>query len=546
MRHLAPTTSSPLRSGSIERWWLTALPVGAAAVVFAPVLRAPFVYDEFIQLYNLANFGLVELLTTPHGGHLLFASNLVYALLFPLVGVQPEWYYALALSTHLVNVALCQRVATHLTGDPAAAAIAATLWGCAALLLGSVGWFAVYGELLLTAITLWLLLDVARLAARGARPTAGTYIRWALLLVAACGSFGFGLLIAGVFAGVATRMLDTTAPLRHVLARIALSSTAVMLIYLGVDRLHAALSGRAALYGVASVAAVPAEPPLTEAATALWGWVNLVAYGIGNALAVSMASCEQGAIVVGPLDGRSVGTALTVVVVVTAAWVALLLRWAGTRTSVAVRQATAIGLVGLGCYAMIAAWVVLSGRTHSTVDALSGWTAWTIQITAARYHYLPTVLLVLASVRVVVPANAARARMRRLALVAGTLWATVAVAGGALAVRAAPGAWDTNAHVVRPLQRAVRSSSPGAAVYVANSPLPIPFARNDATLPGRAAIALLSFPRQLVDERMVFFVEEDPDMLRQIRSAAGTPIARFVVGPDEIPPGANDARPPRR
>jgi len=58
-----------------EAAWLVALPVAAALAVFLPVIQNPFIYDEFIQLYNLVNFGPLELLLTPHGGHLLFSAT---------------------------------------------------------------------------------------------------------------------------------------------------------------------------------------------------------------------------------------------------------------------------------------------------------------------------------------------------------------------------------------------------------------------------------------------------------------------------------------
>jgi hypothetical protein len=171
------SAGEPFGPPSAASRWIVVLPMLTALAVFAPVVRSAFVYDEFIHLYNLVNFGPLELLLTPHGGQPLFFSNLSYWAIHSIFGMRESAYYSVALATHLCNVGLCHGVIARLTGRPLLAGLASTMWGCAAINEGAVGWFAAYGEVILTTLLLVMLLDVARLARRGALPSLATWGR---------------------------------------------------------------------------------------------------------------------------------------------------------------------------------------------------------------------------------------------------------------------------------------------------------------------------------------------------------------------------------
>src|SRR5205085_11552413 len=64
-----------------------------------------------------------------------------YVPLYTLFGVRPTGYLIVCLSMHAVNIALCYRLLLRLTGRPVRAAVATTLWGCAAFHEASVGAF---------------------------------------------------------------------------------------------------------------------------------------------------------------------------------------------------------------------------------------------------------------------------------------------------------------------------------------------------------------------------------------------------------------------
>jgi len=307
---------------------LALLPVVVTLAVYPPVRHSGLGFDELVHLYNLVNFGPLELLTRAHGGHLLFLSNLSYWVLYDLFGVQAQPYYWLALITHLANVALCYLVIAELTGRSLAAALSATIWGCAAVHIGTVGWFAVYGQVLLTTIVLWMLYDVARLDVAGRAPTRRTYLRWGVLLVAACGTFGYGLAIAALWFAAVSLMLDEPVRVRRVVARVAWSSLAVATLYLAVEQLNAATSSRAASSGVDVLAARLSGLSWNDATFAGQVLAGFTAYGVATLFPGPLLyTTAAGQVGVGPLQGLPAARAALAVAGVASVWLALFVVW---------------------------------------------------------------------------------------------------------------------------------------------------------------------------------------------------------------------------
>ena len=214
---------------------------------------------------------------------------------------------------------------------------------------------------------------------------------------------------------------------------------------------------------------------------------------------------------------------------------ALLLHRAADRTR---RQAVGLAMLALVSYAVVAAWVVFSGRITGVLglsDAHGVDLAALVrqgQVQAPRYHYLPPLLLLMATVLVLPTGTTWRPATRRLAVGISWTWIGVLVLASVVTVRAVRWLMVPSATVERRLRQAVVGVAPGSTVYVENDKLPIVFAPKDATLPGPAAIALLLFPDGMVDGRRVRFVERDATLLRTLQAPPPTPIANLVVGPD--------------
>jgi hypothetical protein len=533
MNLLASGSDAPRSPRDVDRHgiarWLVIVPLAAAVLVFAPVLRNGLGYDEFMHIYNLVNFGAAELLLTPHSGHLLYLGNLVYAPLYELFGMTPRAYLATALSTHLLNVALCYRVLLRFTERPAVAMLATTVWGCAALHAASIGRFAVYGHLLLGTIVLLLL---ARLSDRDGAPTRSVVVE-TLLLVAAAGSFGYGLAVATLWPAVRLYVSDDHPSAFRLGSRLVVSTMGVGLLYVGVHVVHHAISGRRP-FGGSGIFGVAANPSAGDAIFFGRAILDRMGCGIVNTFigptpSFVMLPGAQPPGIIPP------ATAFVFFRIACVAWIIACVYCGLRRTTFARRLAFALGILAFACYAMVSASRTVRFTPGSTEDLFG---IPTRMVMAGRYHYLPTLGFIVATTPLLPSLPDRRRSRRRVFLVIAVIWTALVVAVDFTTVHAMRPGWDFQAIVEGWLRKSVRDFPPQSTVYVDNGNVPIPFAVRNQTLPGRAAMALTVFPDGVVDGRRVLFVEYDRDLLRQLRERMDTPIARLVVAPEEVPPDA--------
>jgi hypothetical protein len=180
----------------VELGWL-APALGFSALACYPITRNYFFSDDFLNLYQIVNDRLLQYLVTPNGGHLLLTRNAVFYLTFQAFGPHPAPYYWSAFLTHLVNVCLLFRLVRLTTGSTALASFGAALWGTSPLVQGTLGWYAVYGHVLVTTAVLVILSGVERLVREGrATPSSWMQWWWYALVLAAATSFGTGIAIA--------------------------------------------------------------------------------------------------------------------------------------------------------------------------------------------------------------------------------------------------------------------------------------------------------------------------------------------------------------
>jgi len=512
-------------------WWFVLFPLAAALAVLAPLFARPLGYDDFMHLYNLVNFGVVELLVTPHAGHLLFFTNVMYVPLYALFGVQATPYAVLSLVTHAVNVALCYALVLRLTGRVLAAAAVTTLWGCAAFHEASVGAFAVYGQVILATIVLVLL---HRLVSRATTGTTRGVTVDALLLLAAAGSFGYGLAVAAVWPAIRTYVADESRRWRDIALRVLLAAVAVGVLYAAVGLLHDATSDRAP-YDAGSLMIRLRRARASELFLFELGALDRLGY----ALLTTFVGPVSTLVTLPPhVLGAWLGTvpplrAILAFRIVGGVWLAACLYWARGRTPFVRRFALGAGAIAMACYLTVAVTRDLGWFNLFYVPARL----------AGRYEYLPSLALTIATAALL-PSIATGSRAVRNALVVIVLaWTALVVALDWMTVRIPPWILDAQPLAEAGLTHAVQSFSAGSVVYIDNEDV-IPFALHDERLPGAAAIASLRFTDGMVDGRRVLFVEHDPALLRQIRRRPDTPIARLVVAPDEIPPDAHYVRRP--
>jgi len=460
------------------RWHpLVLVSLAATAWVYRPLLGVYFFSDDFYHLAQVADWRRMAFIFAPFAGHNYVARNLVFVGMWKAFGMHTEPWYAIVLATHLLNVWLLFGVLCALTGSVALACYGATLWGTSPLAAGALGWYSVYGQVLVATV----LLVVLALAARGA----GAWVSWVLLLVGST-CFGIGVAVAAAFPAV--RFLLVPATWRRPAVRVAWVAlpAVTVALYVGCRSIGAWLQ--------------PLTPDQTIheiAATHGYGFAPSM---LGPLLGVGIAGAALGPFA-NAHDWHAAG--LWTIVGIFALAVGVVTARADGRLR---RTAIAMVVLALAVYASIAI-----GR--ASVFALFH-ADLAERAKAPRYHYvgmLPLVVLITVGLRALSEVRPLSAVPGRAALVAGLAILAVGYGRSRFAINQHPATRAYVGHVVAELEDAVRASPPGATVRLDNGSLPgAVFGPDlDVFFPGRAAIFLLVSPSDELDGRHVRFVEHD-------------------------------------
>jgi hypothetical protein len=478
-----------------------------AGVAYAPIVANYFHADDFYYLYLLNDHRPLEFLLTPHGGHVLFLRNLVFMLFHAAFGTDPRGYFLVVLFTHLVNVGLLYDLIRRFTASARLACFGAGLWGMCPTHEGSLGWYSVYGHVLVATLLLAVLVRVARAAA----DPAGDGGRWWPLvcvtaLVLGGTAFGVGLGIALVFPLVAALLLRGPAQ-RRARRTFWLLPIAVPLVYL--------LSH--ALYFAVSTQVDELSLGLAQGALRAWAIIPIMMIHLLNFSLVSLLT--------GPFVPVLPYPAPWVYAVVVAFGLAVGALTLGGPDE-ARRRLWACAVLAVGAYAVIAV-----GRAPILSFVMlpsSSAAVW------PRYHYVGSIpLTVMTCILLGALARGRGMRPRRAdALLAG--WAAVSLLG-----------WARYAHAIdhHPRDRweamgvtgAIRSwvgkAPPGGPAYIGNVPFQsVDFAgANPGVFPGWAAIFVAFFPDDVVDGKLVYFVTDSPPIAAAVRARTGSRTADLLV-----------------
>jgi hypothetical protein len=212
------------------------LPLALSALVYFPITRNYFFADDFLHLYLIRNEDFLAYLLVPRGGHLLVTNNALFYFLYRLFGTHAESYYWVALGTHLLNVGLLFWVIRLFTESGRLACFGASLWGISTMNEAALGWFSVFGQVLVATIMLCLLVRLAQVSS--GRPLHRyTLARWWLLLLAASTSFGIGIGLTLVFPVVAFLLLPASPTRTRVVLIFCVLAALVPVLYFGIARL---------------------------------------------------------------------------------------------------------------------------------------------------------------------------------------------------------------------------------------------------------------------------------------------------------------------
>ena len=508
---------------------LPLLAVSCAAIVQGPVLGRFFRTDDFVHLYEIIEHGWWQFALTTNGGHLLITSNTAFYLCHAIFGLHAELYYAVAWLTHLLNVYLLYRVVEISTDRPVLAFAPALLWGISGLAQEPLGWFSVYGHVLLATWILCFLAEVAQVS-RGQRELGSwTLARWILLLLLGATSFGTGISIA-MLSGPVVYLLLAGCPERR-RAALCLGSLVVLVpvVYFATIWIYYSIVSPGSQSELRDASWLDLLSPSNWPPTvSLLGM--LLAYGTSDLLLGPLVTANGDGVALGPLAGAS----LYVVAAVCAAFSAAVL----AACAVALRRASpdarrriaGYGVLAVGAYGMVA--LARAGFFGFLNVSL------TKPMVQPRYHYMAQALiaifLALAAAQLPLP-RSRPSGWKWVVAAAALLFAVGLGRASSLVVydMMGPDGRIPFGETVASIEDAIASSPLGSEVRIENlffpggGPLSGPF------FAGTAAVFVIAFPSNDVEGRRVHFVERDPKRrLEWVERIPGTRLSELLVAPN--------------
>ena len=501
------------RRGARVRWHpLVLVPLVLSAWVYYPITRINFFADDFIHFASIESDPLLDFLLAPFGGHNYLVRNLFFLASWKLFGLHAPLYYGLALVTHLLNVALLFGVLRALTASVTLACFGATLWGTSPLCLGAVGWYSVYGQVLVGTILLLVLGAVGRASVTGVVPPPRTMWSWCALLLAGTTCWGIGVGVALAFPIVLFLLLpETWRRPRLRAAWLALPVVAIGL-YFGFRRLYTHIGMLTFQEGMQE----------SLAFTGLGVLVPMLAH----LLAFSMA-------------GTTLGFFLPPTYPSPAAWAAVVAFVAGfafvlVRGDAPTRRA-AIAMIVLGA----SIYLLIAGGRGSVYAMFK--IAPTAAARVARYHYvgsLPTTVLVCLILRELGRLPVLRAVPAAAALAAGLGIVAYGIASVGITIQEYRWTPEYVQRISESIASEARARPPGSTVYLENETTPRSIlgpVMPNYLFPGRAAVFVVTHGSDEVEGRAVRFIERDVESRSFYAQRPHTRLARLIVGPDEVP-----------
>lgn len=455
---------------------LALIPVVLSGYIHYLTTRGCFRADDFLNLYQINNYSLPQYLIIPNAGHLLVARNLVFYVSWLLFGTHAWPYLWSAFLTHLLNVWLLFLVIDLFTRSRSAAVFGAAVWGVCPLHTDAVGYYAVYGHVMVGTAILLVLLQAGRAAQAGTGPSTAMAAFWYALAIVAATCFGTGIAFAMVLPFVLAVLLPRWRKAWRVHVPLLSLLVVVPVLYVVLPWLYQMAFDQPLTVGPRF------EMLLRAAPSAPIGFLRLLAFALFRLL-------------LGPLPPASTFPAAYAVLAVLA--VALgAVTW---RAPAEVRRRIgACVLLALGCYG-----AVVMTRLFRIYDLPA-------QAMSAdgRFHYAPLipVTILLSFLWQWLGDRWPRAS----ALLIGT-WCVWVVMASVLRVPAPDRCVGSRRHLWKALvniRGAISWTPAGETVVIPNrafstTAMPVVF-------PGWAGLFVIYYPDNVVDGKRVVFVERDP------------------------------------
>jgi len=495
----ATTAAADLNGASRSKWILLGIPLALAGFVNYPIVENYFFVDDFLNLYQIENFGFARYLLTPYVDHVQPTRNAVFYLCAELFGVHPAPYYGLVLLTHLLNVWLLFRVIELLTRSPKLGSFGAAAWSISPHHAGTLGWYSVFGHVLVGTALLVIINQAVAAAVAHRAPTRGELWLWYVLALLAATSFGSGVGLAMMLPFALQFLLPAGSSTRRMPPLISLV-VVVPVLYALLLLTSSDPSGSQALFHTGDIG-------MSKLARVLLYLAYLIASGF---MTLVLGACG------GHVATRGLAFALL------AALAIALIAAARSATGQLPHRAVACSLLLLACYGTIAL-----GRFGFVPENLPLEALWILASMLGRYQYVGQLLLA------ILLCLALRGFFEMFSARAATVLFGMWLAFGILSqLRCVPppdthlGARQQTEKVIGAMRAAIAAQPRGADVYIDNREFAHVLMK-PTLFPGWAAVFTIFFPENTVDDRRVYFVE--PDDATRAAAARGRRTAALLV-----------------
>lgn len=488
----------------VGRILLAAVPVAFAAWVYYPITANFFHADDFPNLFLIQDSPLLPYLLKPHGGHILLARNFVFFLNMKLGGPVPSHFFWPVLITHLFNTWLLFRVLERFSGSAFAACLGATLWAVSPAHEETLGWYSVYGHVLVGTILLVVLHRAAAIARGRAALSWRVCGLWFVLALVAATCFGTGIGVAMALPLVA--IVSTPGFRRHRSRFVFLLALLVVvpLLYVGLLNAYVHLSGNS----------YPASMIFGSVADRVGRTTAMLAYLLGWAA----SRFPLGFVAVPNKFPDPLSLSIAAVFAAGVLW----LVWQSPPS----RRTVLTCLVLLpAVYGTIAA-----GRAQYFGNDVAA----RFLIAQGRYHYVGYMLLALLLSLVLAQVGARLRPSAPLSVAALATW-LVLMAVAHLRLGAPIDRHDSTRAEVESVFAAIRRKAgetpPGEPVYVTNryfESVPV-YLIKFVDFPGWAGVFVVFQPGNTLDGRRIYFVQRPRWMMEKLKH--GKRMAELIVPP---------------
>ncbi|MGA2526744.1 MAG: hypothetical protein ABSF79_09040 [Smithellaceae bacterium] len=464
-----------------------------AAVLIAnfQLLSAFFYQDDFLHFYQISNWNPLGFIFSSRGGHLYIFRNLIFYCMFKLFGVNSIAYFSTVLLTHVGSAYILYKIIHLLTDKPSLAAAGMMIWGICPVNYGALGWYSVYGHVLVGFFFLLFLYDLLRVEKGKISYSIQIAIRWSIYLFLMAASFGTGLVIAFLSPVAIVVILWNNEKKWKIAASILPVIAAILLLFIFKDSIYYYFSGE-----VSNIKPVVLSVALSNYKIILEMFIRMCAYGIYCMAAFPMlfffSTTEYPAI------------AIFISIPVVILFIVLFLRSQEYRRHYAVLSMFFLGLIGLTAYAR--AWLY----NVFGVPMISA------SITP-RYYY---VILIVAVLILALMADELSDIFPKIAKVIVPSVLIVIILSVFPSMNLAPKIDISNTSVnekksyyntITDIEKTIRAYPEGSSVFIdnkINDQIPI-FGASDTGFPGKAAVFTITYPNNTVEGRRVYFVEKD-------------------------------------